>query len=150
MEGCVPVSYKYVPGLRLVHESAAVPPLSGASAPKLITRPDCFGGTKGLHGAPVVQLKLPFQVVTFCVACEGLGTRFGVPKPPPNCPRTTSEVGVGRLLVRLMGRVAGAALVPALTMMVGPGIQPAVPVVAQGFGSVVFAPGTTKFAPSRL
>ncbi|MFM0030738.1 hypothetical protein PQR70_31415 [Paraburkholderia madseniana] len=64
------------------------------------TRGPCAGG---VNVAPLALLAIG-QVVAVCVGCGGLGTFVAVvPRPPPNCPTTTSEVGTapGKLLVRL-------------------------------------------------
>ena len=83
---------------------------------KDMTRAVCTGGTKAGDAA-----LLTGNVVKFWPGCAGLGMRVGVPRPPPNCPSTTSELGTGRLLVRVMVSVS-----PAAAVIVGPGAQAAV------------------------
>ena len=60
----------------------------------------------------------PGKVVVVCGAWTGPGAYTGLPSPPPSCPCIHKEVGVGRLLVRLIFRVS-----PATTVIVGPGIH---------------------------
>ena len=80
------------------------------------------------------------KVVKFWPAWTGLAMVAGVPRPPPSCPSTTSEVATGRSLVRLI-----STLLPAVAMMVGPGAQAAL--VAQALLSQ--KPHIGAVVPSR-
>src|ERR1700726_5169312 len=99
MDGCVPDSIRYVPGLRglvrVPKVSAAFVP-AATSVPNDFTRGPCTGGTPTPTGAtpgPVLAighvtgwalLRSGGAVVVLCVRS---------PRPPPNWPTITSEVG---------------------------------------------------------
>src|ERR1035441_9826071 len=104
MEGCVPDSMRYVPGRGAVHVSRVVF-LAATSVANDCTRLPCGGGF------PVAPVPAMGHVVAACAPLwSGLGVDVApVPRPPPNWPTMTSEVGRlllpnVRLLVRLMAR----------------------------------------------
>jgi len=93
MEGCVPDSIRYVPGLRGV---VTVPKVSAVVAPAATsvendwTRGPCAGGVFAAPGLAIGQVT--------CWASEWSGAAVVVlcvrsPRPPPNWPTITSEVG---------------------------------------------------------
>jgi hypothetical protein len=117
MDGCVPDSSKYVPGLNAGDGVLQVGPqhrdaveFAATSVANDWTRCPCFGG---LNVAPLVSPAIG-HVVPW-IACVGLGAYFAaLPRPPPNCPTITIDVGTLfgavvpfwniRLLVRLIFR----------------------------------------------
>src|ERR1700731_5191082 len=94
MDGCVPDSIRYVPGLRGI---VAVPKISGVVAPGKTsvendcTRVPCAGGVNGNGAGATVD-----HVAFVSVPWTGLGVAVAVvPRPPPNCPTMVNEVGIG-------------------------------------------------------
>src|SRR5207302_11332851 len=105
IEGCVPDSIMYVPGLRgFVREpkvSAVVVP-AATSVENDCTRGPCAGGVPLVPGSAIGH-------GTDCALLwSGLDVEVAVvPRPPPNSPTITSEVGIfppahERLFVRLI------------------------------------------------
>ena len=112
--------------MRLFQVSATGVAVLGVSVPLTcvpmdMTRGFCSGGVK-------LAPALAGQVVCVCPACTGLAMVVGLPRPPPSCPSTTSEVDTGNWLVNCTTR-----LLPAGTVMVGPTDQ----VAPQGCGAAV-------------
>src|SRR5207249_9838527 len=141
MEGCVPDSMRYVPGRRFVavQVSAVVAP-AGTSVENDCTRGPCAGGV------PFVDGSATGHVVSWALEWSGLGVgglcaRF--PRPPPNCPTITSEVGTvlpfnnERLFVRLMVRPCPVGT------LITTGDQP----VANGFNAAQVAVEPVTAAP---
>src|ERR1700724_122131 len=103
MDGCVPDSIRYVPGLS---GFVAVPKVSDAVVPaatsvaKDCTRLPCAGGVPTPTGATPGPVPAIGQVTGWAFEWSGLGVQVapavqpvpGVPKPPPNWPTITSEV----------------------------------------------------------
>src|SRR5580704_5186963 len=107
MDGCVPDSIRYVPGRGADHVRAVVAP-NATSVENDWTRVPCAGAVP--PGPPAIG-----QVVAPCAfVWSGLAALVAVvPRPPPNWPTITSEVGTvfvpvpagkDRLFVRLMMR----------------------------------------------
>src|SRR5947207_12657342 len=89
MDGCVPDSIRYVPGLRLpaVQVSPVVAP-AATSVAKDCTRTPCAGGAPAGPGTAIGQ------VTCWALVWSGDGAVvLVIPRPPPNCPTITSEVG---------------------------------------------------------
>src|SRR5271166_6506385 len=102
MDGCVPDSSRYVPGLRAAQVSAVVAP-AATSVANDCTRGPCGGGVFVTPAAPIHVLDW--------IAWGGLGTAVAeFPSPPPTCPTIMIEVGTvfpfanDRLFVRLIVR----------------------------------------------
>jgi len=107
MEGCVPDSIRYVPGLRgfvTVPKVSAVVAPAATSVENDCTRFPCVGGVFAAPGEAIGHVT--------CWAMEWSGGNVEVavvPRPPPNWPTITREVGTlfapnERLLVKLMVR----------------------------------------------
>src|SRR6266480_6304920 len=101
MDGCVPDSIRYVPGLRFNQVNGGLVAPAATSVENDCTRGPCCGGVPSVVGSAIGQV--------VCWALEWSGAAVnppGVPRPPPNCPTITSEVGIPppvnvRLFVRL-------------------------------------------------
>src|SRR6266576_219287 len=135
MDGCVPDSIRYVPGRGAVQVSVAVPP-AATSVENDCTRLPCAGGVPTpVSGAPGASPAMG-QVSGWALAWLGLAVKLpAVPRPPPNWPTITSDVGTlfapnERLLVRLIVRTCPVGTV------ITTGDQPAgvVPIAAGAFG----------------
>src|SRR6266566_6701827 len=110
MDGCVPDSIRYVPGRRGVVKvpkvSAVVVP-AATSVEKDCTRVPCVGGVFAGPGLATGH------VTCWALEWSGLAVEVAVvPRPPPNWPTITSEVGTElpfkneRLFVRLIVRAS--------------------------------------------
>src|SRR5437879_4819232 len=110
MDGCVPDSIRYVPGRRAAQVSAVVPP-AATSVENDCTRGPCGGGVPTpVRGAPGASPAMG-HVSGWAMVWSGLAVEVAVvPRPPPNWPTITSEVGTAlpfkneRLFVRLIVR----------------------------------------------
>src|SRR6267378_6127751 len=148
MDGCVPDSIRYVPGRRASQVSAVVAP-AATSVENDCTRGPCAGGVPApVSGAPgaspamgqvtgcaLVWSGLGVQVAPLVAVAAMLQLALTAPRPPPNWPTITSEVGTlfapnERLLVRLIVRACPVGTV------ITTGDQPAgvVPIAAGAFG----------------
>src|SRR5437588_1123511 len=104
MDGCVPDSIRYVPGRGAAQSSAAVAP-AATSVENDCTRGPCRGDVPSAVGSAMGH------VVCWALVWSGLAVEVAVvPRPPPNWPTITSEVGTAlpfkneRLFVRLIVR----------------------------------------------
>src|SRR6266436_8961869 len=138
MDGCVPDSIKYVPGrsVAAAQVSVVVVPIA-TSVENDRTRFPCTGGLP----TPVSAIPGPSAAMGHVsgwalVWSGGAVNPPGVPRPPPNWPTITSEVGTElpfkneRLFVRLIVRACPVGTV------ITTGDQPAgvVPIAAGAFG----------------
>jgi hypothetical protein len=142
IEGCVPDSIRYVPGLRgFVREpkvSAVIVP-AATSVENDCTRGPCAGGV------PLVRGSAMGHVTDCALLWSGLGVVVlcvRSPRPPPNWPTITSEVGIlygvvlpvgvnERLFVRLIVRTCPMGTV--ITTGDHPAVVVAVAAGAAGF-----------------
>ena len=101
MEGCVPDSIRYVPALRFAQVSVAGVPTATSVAKDWI-RSACDGGLKeALLLSPGVLHVTPIEGWT---GLSVVVRWFASPRPPPNCPTITSEVGTLLTLPPLTGK----------------------------------------------
>src|SRR6266550_2801919 len=108
MEGCVPDSIRYVPGLRFNQVNGGLVAPAATSVENDCTRGPCCGGVPSVVGSAIGH------VVCWALAWFGAAVNPpGVPRPPPNWPTITSEVGtgLGRPFVRLMVNACPAGTV---------------------------------------
>jgi hypothetical protein len=95
MDGWVPDSIRYVPGLGVVQVNAVVAP-AATSVENDCTRCPCAGGVK--------VAELTVDHVTEFAPWAGLSVAVAVlPRPAPNWPTITSEVGMVFAVVLLVG-----------------------------------------------
>src|SRR4051794_3546361 len=111
MDGCVPDSSRYVPGLRLPHEGRVEFPPLATSVANETTRGPCAGGTLTGPAEPTGQ-------VVGWLSCRGLGAVVAAePRPPPNCPTMVKDVGTGA--GRIFTRRTLSAVVEGTVMTTG-------------------------------
>src|ERR1700704_729312 len=154
MDGCVPDSIRYVPGLRglVAVPNISVPVVPAAtSVENDCTRERCAGGVPTPIGGVPGGVPAMGQVTGCALEWSGLTVEVAVvPRPPPNWPTITNEVGKlfapnERLLVRLIVRVCPVGTV------ITTGDQPAGGVAgasgAFGFNARQVAGAATAGAP---